>query len=88
MLQECGSATTRYCRNAPRVGKERLGLSCLHHPQHPARGCLHSLSRQGFPATSTGIPSATLGQAVGDLAIRVQRAAFDTSSIAAGPGNG
>uniref|UniRef100_A0A8C0BWY7 Ig-like domain-containing protein n=1 Tax=Buteo japonicus TaxID=224669 RepID=A0A8C0BWY7_9AVES len=25
MLQECGSATTRYCRNAPRVGKGQTG---------------------------------------------------------------
>lgn len=61
MLQECGSATTRYCRNAPRVGKGRA--RAVLPPPFP----LPSTHKQ-LPVSGAGVPSAALGQAVGTLA--------------------
>lgn len=67
MLQECGSATTRYCRNAPRVGKGRAGAVLPQPSLSPAPSeQLPALPMEAVvppAAPGAGVSSETLGQA-------------------------
>lgn len=77
MLQECGSATTRYCRNAPRVGKGQTGAcpaSTIPSTRQAAACAPHLGGRP--PPPELGSPLRPWGRLWVPRPLGVQRATF------------